>query len=124
MHIKWIVFLSILLAACEELSEEISIDDKIIARDLYTRAIVPMTSPVFDWADTTNISLLGLNSPVILPWYNGANTQIPYYMLEDYKPEDGWEMVYNYCIDTPPGEINKSYLIFYNKFTGILRVFY
>lgn len=124
MHIKWIVFLSIVLASCEKLSEEISIDDKIITSGLYTRAIVPMTSSVFDWADTTNISLLGLNSPVILPWYNGANTQIPYYMLEDYKLEDGWEMVYNYCIDTPPGEINKSYLIFYNKFTGILRVFY
>ena len=124
MHIKWIVFLSILLFSCKEFSEEIGIDKEIINRELYTRSVTPIISPVFDWTNTTNIALLGLNNPVVLPWYNGANTQIPYYMLGDYKLEDGWEMVYNYCIDTPPGEINKSYLIFYNKFTGILRVFY
>ena len=83
-----------------------------------------MISPVFEWWDTTSISLLGINSPVTLPWYNGASTQIPSYMLHNYRPEDGWEMVYNYCINTSPGEIGKNYIIFYNKLTGILRVFY
>ncbi len=89
-----------------------------------TRSITPNVSPVFDWWDTTSVSLPGVDIPVTLPWYNGSSTQIPYYMLDDYKPEDGWEMVYNYCLDTPPGEINKNYIIFYNKFRGILRVYY
>lgn len=89
-----------------------------------TRSITQNVSPVFDWWDTTSVALPGVDIPVTLPWYNGSSTQIPYYMLDDYKPEDGWEMVYNYCIDTPPGEINKNYIIFYNKFRGILRVYY
>lgn len=92
--------------------------------NLCSRSITPITSPVFKWWDTTNISLLGINTPVTLPWYNGASTQIPSYMLHDYRPEDGWEMVYNYCINISPGEIGKNYIIFYNKFTGILRTFY
>ena len=108
------------ISACQK-PEEIMFSD---GSTLTTRSITPNVSPVFDWWDTTSISLLGINSPVTLPWYNGTSTQIPYYLLDDYKPEDGWEMVYNYCIDTPPGEEGKYYLMFYNKFTGILRVFY
>lgn len=105
--------------ACQE-NEEIILSERL----LDTRSITTMTSPVFDWWDTTSVSLPGLANPVVLPWYNGANTQIPYYLLEEYEPKDGWEMVYNYCINYLPGELNKNYLIFYNKFTGILRIFY
>ncbi len=89
-----------------------------------TRSITPTVSPLFDWWDTTSVALPGVEVPVTLPWYNGTSTQIPYFLLDDYKPEDGWEMVYNYCINTPPGEVGKYYLIFYNKFTGVLRTFY
>ena len=110
------------LFACSK--EELIMEEEIFGEELRTRSITPMTSPLFDWWDTTSISLQGIASPVTLPWYNGASTHIPAYILDDYKPEDGWEMVYNYCIDTPPGEIGKNYLIFYNKFTGILRIFY
>ena len=120
---KRLILLAVIVGmiACQK-SEEIVLFDE--AGMPTTRSITQNVSPVFDWWDTTSISLLGINSPVTLPWYNGASAQIPYYMLEDYKPEDGWEMVYNYCIDTPPGEEGKYYLMFYNKFTGILRVFY
>lgn len=118
---KYIYFLlcTLGIAACQKTEEFISTEGMVM-----TRSITPSVSPIFDWWDTTNISLLGMTTPVVLPWYNGANTQIPYYLLEDYQPTDGWEMVYNYCIDGIPGEASKNYLIFYNKFTGILRIFY
>lgn len=109
------------IAACQKPEKLIYSDESGMP---LTRSITPTVSPVFDWWDTTSISLLGINSPVTLPWYNGASTQIPNYMLDNYKPEDGWKMIYNYCIDTPPGEEGKYYLMFYNKFTGILRTFY
>lgn len=109
------------VAACQK-PEEIMFSDG--GGTPTTRSITPNVSPVFDWWDTTSIALPGVEVPVTLPWYNGTSTQIPYFLLDDYKPEDGWEMVYNYCINTPPGEIGKYYLMFYNKFTGILRVFY
>lgn len=112
------------LFSCHDVQEDILLEKEASNNGLLTRSITPYVSPVFDWWDTTSISLPGISNPVTLPWYSGASTQIPYYLLADYKPEDGWEMIYNYCIDTPPGEVNKSYIIFYDKFTGILRVFY
>ena len=111
------------IAACQKPEKLIYSDESGMP---LTRSITPTVSPVFDWWDTTSISLLGINSPVTLPWYNGASTQIPNYMLDNYKPEDGWKMIYNYCIDTPPGEEGKYYLMFYTSnpqpigFSGIL----
>lgn len=88
------------LCSCQDSLDEIIVNEK---NSVLTRSITPTTSPVFEWWDTTSLALPGLSIPVTLPWYNGASTQIPSYMLTDYKPEDGWEMVYNYCISTPPG---------------------
>lgn len=59
---------------------------------------------------------------VVLPWYNGAASQLSYYIIYDHTKKEGWEMVYNFCTDS--NEFEKYYLMFYNKFTGILRVFY
>ena len=119
----WVLVSAFLIgiAACQK-PEEIEFSNG--GETPATRSITQNISPVFDWWDTTSVALPGVDIPVTLPWYNGSSTQIPYYMLDDYKPEDGWEMVYNYCIDTPPGEEGKYYLMFYNKFTGVLRVFY
>ncbi|MBS7155215.1 MAG: hypothetical protein ACLTZT_04135 [Butyricimonas faecalis] len=121
---KWIIFFCVYLFVSCNFHETLIQNEDKIEQNLLSRSISPMISPVFEWWDTTSISLLGINSPVTLPWYNGASTQIPSYMLHNYRPEDGWEMVYNYCINTSPGEIGKNYIIFYNKLTGILRVFY
>lgn len=37
----------------------------------------------------------------------------------DIKKEDGWVF-----LSTPNKDIGSDYLIFYNKYTGILKVFY
>ena len=121
---NWFLFLCLYIFFSCDFHENLIVSENSMDSNLCSRSITPITSPVFKWWDTTNISLLGINTPVTLPWYNGASTQIPSYMLHDYRPEDGWEMVYNYCINISPGEIGKNYIIFYNKFTGILRTFY
>ena len=56
----------------------------------------------------------------------GVSTEsnIPDYIIRDYKKADGWEMVYNFCNDPVLAKKGKYYLMFYNKLTGILRVFY
>ena len=117
--------LSVLWNACEK-HAVLEVDTNGITHEspATTRSFDSSVSPVFEWYNTSTINMLGQPSPVVLPWYTGANTQIPYGLLTEYLPEHGWEMVYNYCIEIPPAEIDKNYLIFYNKFTGILRVFY
>ena len=49
---------------------------------------------------------------------------MPFYILNDYKKEDGWDLVYNFCSDNIANqEGGKNFLIFYNILTGKLRVF-
>lgn len=74
----------------------------------------------FDWQNLTSVSLTN-GEKRTLPWYNGATTQIPNFILEDYKKEDGWEMLYNLLNSTENGQ---NYLVFYNKFTGVIRNYY
>lgn len=89
-----------------------------------SRSITPHTTPYINWEDTTKINIIGHGS-VTLPWYNGAQGAIPDYILQDYKRSDGWELLYNFCSDEfENAEGGKNYLIFYNKLTGKLRVYY
>ena len=75
----------------------------------------------FDWENETEITLPGGNKRT-LPWISGANTSIPNYITDDYQKDKGWELIYNLTENV--NDVGNNYLIFYNKFTGILRVFY
>ncbi len=86
-----------------------------------TRSITQLVSPTFDWEDTTTIVLINVPGNVTLPWYTGALANIPNYILNDYKAEDGWKMVYNTCSPSGLAQDDKYYLIFYNIFNGRLR---
>lgn len=117
-----LLLLLVVLYACSA-DEEYLLSDNSSTYKVSTRAITQSISPVFDWEDTSSIMLNGFGN-VILPWYNAADTNIPYEILEDYKKEDGWEMVYNLCTQSAATTYGKYYLIFYNKLRGILRVYY
>ena len=100
--------------------------ENILPRDTsaLTRSITPTTNPYIDWEDTTKINIVGYGA-VTLPWYNGAEGSIPEHILHDYTRADSWELVYNFCADEIENTGgNKNYLIFYNKLTGKLRVYY
>ena len=59
---------------------------------------------------------------VQLPWSSEAtNNNLPMNFCDDITPENGWDLVMNYCGNT----ISKNYNFFavYNKYSGILRFF-
>lgn len=119
-----LILLSVTLIACNDDMFNVSTVSNEEGENLVvTRAIIQTISPVFDWEDNTSIALFGYRN-VILPWYNAADANIPSEILEDYKKEDGWELVYNLCTESAAATYGKYYLIFYNKLRGILRVFY
>ena len=119
-----LILLSVTLVACnDDMFNVPAISKEGDGNLVATRAIIQTTSPVFDWEDNTSIALFGYRN-VILPWYNAADANIPSEILEDYKKEDGWELVYNLCTESAAATYGKYYLIFYNKLRGILRVFY
>lgn len=81
---------------------------------------VPVRSLDIDWENVNSINIRGTN--VALPWVGGANTTIPSYVLEDMKKANGWDLYYNFPA-WETSSANQNYLIFHNKFTGIVRVF-
>lgn len=72
----------------------------------------------------------GINIP--LPWASSTTTNIPYSISqsEALSKESGWRMAYNLfsaTVKSSDGSYvpkSKPYFALYNKFTGILRIFY
>ena len=59
---------------------------------------------------------------VELPWNaKSSNSNLPMNFCDDITPENGWDLVMNYCGDT--SETNRNFFALYNKWTGILRFF-
>ena len=63
---------------------------------------------------------------VYLPWSvdktHGVQSHIPSDLMKAMTPENGWEMVLNYCGRTDMQ--NANMIFFYNKYTGTMRVLY
>lgn len=122
----FIIFLSICsFLACTREEEEIETGFAAAETTSLTKAIESVhETPYFDWEDTSYVYIANYQS-VLLPWVSGATGDIPSYILNDYRRSQGWEMLYNICSDEIINENGyKNYLIFYNKITGVLRVFY
>lgn len=62
----------------------------------------------------------GMTVPV--PWGSTASRQIPEENIHDYKSVDGWELVYNTFNSESLSD--HLYFVLYNKFRGILRMYY
>lgn len=58
---------------------------------------------------------------VNMPWRNSV-TNLPDGFCDNITPQNGWEWVYNLCGSRTTTNLN--YFFLYNKYTGILRVFY
>lgn len=98
------------------------------------RGIAPVdkseTNPTLltDWENCKTVKLNelgpnGQNLEVTLPWQNGTNTALNSNFCHDIKAADGWSMIFHtFCKSNE--DVNLSYMCFYNKFTGYLKVFY
>lgn len=76
----------------------------------------------FDWENCINV-LNDSNLP-LLPWINSASTGVPRSISMDYKKEDGWVLLHNNFKLTNGTIPSKKFLLFYNKYSGILRMWY
>ncbi|SBW07444.1 hypothetical protein KL86DYS2_13165 [uncultured Dysgonomonas sp.] len=118
------IYIIVLFLFCS-CQEESILENKIEAGDTNgLKSTTIHTSISFDWESEPKINLIGYANNILLPWYNGAETQLPFDILKDYKSSDGWVMFYNYCTDAAEAKVGKYYLSFYNIFTGVMRVYY
>lgn len=119
-----IMIFSLSLGACKNENFELldqNEDLKLLNSNSQSLVLSPQITPFFDWENNSSI-ILPNGTSRILPWYSSAATSLPYFILQDYKRADGWELIYNLC--HTPGQLGQNYIILYNKFTGILRTFY
>ncbi|MDP2040595.1 MAG: hypothetical protein Q8S14_15870 [Algoriphagus sp.] len=62
------------------------------------------------------------NLSIRAPWQVGASARISNDAIHDYKNQDGWELVYNTF--SPTVASSTLFFALYNKYRGILRVYY
>lgn len=83
-----------------------------------------------EWWKQTSIKYTDKDYPqgvdIELPWSQARTTQIPAALIDGVNPGDrvhpneGWSMAYNLFSANP----SKPYFMLYNKYSGVMRVFY
>ena len=64
-----------------------------------------------------------LNTKIDAPWNkNVSSTLLPNYIRMDVKKEEGWDIAFN--LMNMDGDPDLNYFGLYNKYTGVLRIFY
>lgn len=98
------------------------------------RGIAPVdkseTNPTLltDWENCKTVKLNelgpnGQNLEAALPWQYGVKTSLNSNFCHDIKAADGWYMLFHtFCKDNV--DVDLSYMCFYNKFTGYMKIFY
>ena len=96
-------------------------DDGLVA---YPKAMANTRSMSIEqnWEEWKTVEL-STGADVETPWSDRAvMTAIPGEIRKDVKAENGWNLIAHTV--NGYGEPGKNYLIFHNKYTGILKVFY
>lgn len=78
------------------------------------------------WESWKSITLRN-GTQIQAPWNaTSTSSNTPHEFLEDVKYDDGWDLVFHLLEDNSGQgyQANSPYLIFHNRYTGILKVFY
>ncbi|WP_321480587.1 hypothetical protein [uncultured Bacteroides sp.] len=121
---------SLFLVSCgdQQAMENLKTSDLSTASTRAFSADEPSVSNPALQTDWENVKIIKLNGPgnmeIDAPWVykEGNSMNIPLSYCQDIKKEDGWTMLSHTMIrqnmDYP------NYMLFYNKYTGILKGFY
>lgn len=78
-----------------------------------------------DWENISQMPTPTGVDPIPTPWQSGlSGAKINPDILFDYAKSDGWELVYNTFNTTTPPPSNYYYFILYNKYRGVLRLYF
>ncbi|MDE5929120.1 MAG: hypothetical protein K2H03_01430, partial [Muribaculaceae bacterium] len=78
---------------------------------------------ISDWESQSAV-VLNSGKTVQLPWSeNGVSTHLSTDLCRSILKKDGWTMLLH-TFDKVGGEARQNYMMFYNLFTGVVKVFY
>jgi len=115
-----IIVATIIMFSCQE--DNLSIEPCQFVTNSITR------SPMSSW-DECNKCIIYTGDSVPLPWASSTTCSIPADIRQDVNQSDGWRLLYSnvkivgysHPVDSLFGA---SYLILYNKYSGVLKGFY
>lgn len=116
-----------LLLSTDEVLTESFIEEDIDGIYPYSQQCATRAISVPNWESWEKVRLssgVAETDSVAVPWADNAlvTTVIPTQIRKDIKKENGW-MLIKYTVNGNWGK-NNNYMFFYNKYTGILKVFY
>lgn len=130
-HLLPLLTLALCLTACSE--DEIKVNNLPHAggsRNIVADGFEVSTSnPTLlnNWENINTIYIPNNNNilqHITAPWSNnGPMTTLDEHFRKDIKKEDGWTMLFHTFKDALSDQ-GQSYMVFYNLFTGVLKVFY
>ena len=124
------IFINICFISCEKASEDLTTPPEEIPINIDNSFInlsvsnVPVYS--FDWDNVDWMPTPPGQSRISPPWV-GQGSLLSFYGLEilnDHKASDGWVLVYSTFDPSAPASIANPYFILYNKYRGLLRIYF
>ena len=110
----------------EQIQQECVVDAAITENDgevAYPKRMKTRSQSIEqDWEKWETVAL-ATGDVVDVPWNKKSTSgAIPYDIRNDIEAKNGWDLIAHTV--NGYGSFNKNYLIFHNKYTGILKVFY
>lgn len=120
-----LLFLGMTIFSCQdEITEFASYEnlDNIVTRNIMSRSVIPEQ---FDWENSDWMPTPPEQSPIPTPWIGQGSIASTYGLdiVNDRKKSEGWELMYS-TFRHEGGPLVNPYFILYNKYRGIMRIFY
>lgn len=95
----------------------------IDSNQIMTRAI---TVPDFDWEHADWMPTPPMQAKIPVPWIGQGSISSTFGLevANDHYKSDGWELLYNSFDAASGAPLSNPYFILYNKFNGIMRVYF
>lgn len=132
----FVIFLwAVLFISCSDKVAMYFDEADLKKNSLSTRATVDMahnslSNPnlLENWENVETIKLNsigsnGIDKTVTAPWVTSTSSNLDYSFRKDIKKEDGWVMLFHTFKQIGLDE-KQNYILFYNQFTGYVKVFY
>ncbi|OJW16424.1 hypothetical protein [Mucilaginibacter sp. 44-25] len=93
------------------------------AAKLKTNTVTGSPTPPLDWENIAFMPGPPNATPIPVPWQSGlGGSKIDDDIISDYQKVNGWELVYNTFNTT--SRLDPLYFMLYNKYRGLLRVYF
>ncbi len=114
-----------LIVSCQDnqILNELKEDDSALVVSAQTRAVTPYD---FDWENADWMPTPPGQSRIPSPWVGQGSLASIYGLdvLNDRKAFDGWVLMYNSFDPNSPGPLINPYFVLYNKYRGLMRIFF